>query len=70
MPHEHTAYGEVIERVCVPSPRPGKPPEYSETLIESLARLLVTHVARTEGSSSIARDLKQPAAAVYRRPPQ
>jgi molybdopterin-guanine dinucleotide biosynthesis protein B len=67
---EHVACGEVIERVCVPNPRPGKPPEYSEALIVSLVQLLMAHVAKTSEVSALARGHKQPAAALYRRPPQ
>jgi molybdopterin-guanine dinucleotide biosynthesis protein MobB len=69
---EHIERGEVIERVCVPSAPPGKPPLFSETLIDSLVRLVVARIAEMDEPSGIHRSLKRPAAALcrYRRSPQ
>jgi len=67
---EHTERGEVLERVCVPSAPPGKPPAFSDTLISSLVLLLVARIDKLDEASVAPRGLKQSAAAIDRRSPQ
>lgn len=67
---EHVERGEVIERVCVPSPPPGRPPVFAQTLIASLVRLLVERIGNIEPVPTISREPRRPAAAADRRSPQ
>jgi molybdopterin-guanine dinucleotide biosynthesis protein B len=58
---EHVERGEVLARVCAPRAPEGEPPAFSDTLIESLIRLVEARIGVASGASDVA-DAERPEA--------
>jgi molybdopterin-guanine dinucleotide biosynthesis protein B len=55
---KYTGPGEVIDIVTVPSPVDGRPPDFSDELVESLARIITARVRGTDGHRGEAADAR------------
>ena len=50
---EHVEYGEVLARVCAPRAPEAEPPAFSDTLIESLIRLVEARIGAASEASDV-----------------